>query len=220
MKQQIAGRTFRTAKPQISAMEVSSILFSAADGNRIGLARIMARQSTRATDLASGPLAMPQGMVDLLLARRALINARNLAGAPALYFAPSKATYQLRSDLPNCRRQPHWTHSGCRYAGSDAIVEARERAATLTFSVSAIHTRDLHLGLVYEIPGILVWTSKQVSFNDEHSSFDDFAATFLDICPSHRLLAMIWRLLRAFPSVGTVAGPDLNAEQKGFLSLV
>ena len=88
------GRKFQTAKPQISAIEVSSALFSAADGNCIALATelldygasVDARDRFGARPLSHAARFGHLTMVDLLLARGAPINARNLAGATALYF--------------------------------------------------------------------------------------------------------------------------------------
>ena len=89
------GRRFQAAKPQITAIEVSLTLFSAADGNCIGLATelldfgasVDARDRLGARPLSHAARFGHLEMVDLLLARGAPIDARNLAGATALYYA-------------------------------------------------------------------------------------------------------------------------------------
>src|SRR5215475_3287230 len=89
------GRRFRAAKPQITAIEVSLTLFSAADANCLALAAELLNEgaSVDARDrLGARPLSHAAKfghleMVDLLLAHGAPIDARNLAGATALYFA-------------------------------------------------------------------------------------------------------------------------------------
>ena len=89
------GRKLQVAKPQISAIEISSALFSAADGNCIALATdlldhgasVDARDRFGARPLSHAARFGHLEMVDLLLARGAPIDARNLAGATALYFA-------------------------------------------------------------------------------------------------------------------------------------
>src|SRR6266478_4927054 len=89
------GRKFRTAKLQITAIEVSLALFSAADGNCIGLATelldygasVDARDRFGARPLSHAARFGHLEMVDLLLAFGAPLNARNLAGATALFFA-------------------------------------------------------------------------------------------------------------------------------------
>jgi uncharacterized protein len=133
------GRTFRTAKPQISAIEVSSTLFSAADGNCIGLATelldygasVDARDRFGARPLSHAARFGHLGMVDLLLARGALINARNLAGATALYFAAdgghvsvAQRLIELGADVNLTGRSGISPVAAAAYAGSDAIVEA------------------------------------------------------------------------------------------------
>ena len=88
-------RRFEAAKPQITAIEVSLTLFSAADGNCIALttelldggASLDARDRLGARPLSHAARSGHLEMVDLLLARGAPIDARNLAGATALYFA-------------------------------------------------------------------------------------------------------------------------------------
>ena len=89
------GRRFRTAKPQITAIEVSLTLFSAADGNCVALtaelldygASVDARDRFGARPLSHAARFGHLEMVDFLLAHGAPIDARNLAGATALYYA-------------------------------------------------------------------------------------------------------------------------------------
>ena len=89
------ARRYETAKPQISAVEVSLTLFSAVDANCLDLATKLldygasldARDRFGARPLSHAARSGHLEMVDLLLARGAPINARSLADAPALYFA-------------------------------------------------------------------------------------------------------------------------------------
>ena len=82
-------------KSRISAIEVSLTLFSAADGNCIDLATelldhgasVDARDRFGARPLSHAARFGHLPMVDLLLARAAPLDARNLAGATALFFA-------------------------------------------------------------------------------------------------------------------------------------
>ena len=86
---------FETIKPQISAIEVSLTLFSAADKNCLELvtelldhgASVDARDRFGARPLSHAARFGHLPVVDLLLARGAPIDARNLAGATALFFA-------------------------------------------------------------------------------------------------------------------------------------
>ena len=144
------GRKFRTAEPQISAVEISSALFSAADGNCIALATelldygasVDARDLFGARPLSHAARFGHLEMVDLLLGRGAPINARNLAGATALYFAAEggHVPVALRliergADVNLAGRSGVTPVAAAAYAGSDAIVEeliahgADERAA-------------------------------------------------------------------------------------------
>ena len=92
------ARGYETNKPQMTAIEMSSTLFAAADRNCIDLATTLLDQgvSVDARDrLGARPLsrAARSGhleMVDLLLQRGAPINARDLAGATALYVAAER----------------------------------------------------------------------------------------------------------------------------------
>jgi ankyrin repeat protein len=133
------GRGFRTAKPQITAIEVSSALFSAADGNCIGLATelldygasVDARDRFGARPLSHAARSGHLEMVDLLLAHGAPIDARNLAGATALYFAAERGHVSVAQRLMERGADAKLTgRSGispvaaAAYAGSDAIIEA------------------------------------------------------------------------------------------------
>jgi ankyrin repeat protein len=92
------ARGYETNNPQMTAVEMSSTLFAAADRNCIDLATTLLDQgvSVDARDrLGARPLsrAARSGhleMVDLLLQRGAPVNARDLAGATALYVAAER----------------------------------------------------------------------------------------------------------------------------------
>src|SRR5690349_17165338 len=133
------GRKFQTAKPQISAIEVSLALFSAADRNCIAFATelldsgasVDARDRFGARPLSHAARFGHLEMVDLLLARGAPINARNLAGATALYFAAegghvsvAQRLIQQGADVNLTARSGISPVAAAAYAGSDAIVEA------------------------------------------------------------------------------------------------
>jgi ankyrin repeat protein len=133
------GRKFQTAKPQISAIEVSSALFSAADGNCTALATelldngasVDARDRFGARPLSHAARFGHLEMANLLLARGAPINARNLAGATALYFAAegghvpvAQRLIELGADVNLAGRSGISPVAAAAYAGSDAIVEA------------------------------------------------------------------------------------------------
>ena len=133
------GRKFRTAKLQITAIEVSLALFSAADGNCIGLATelldygasIDARDRFGARPLSHAARCGHLEMVDLLLAHGAPIDARNLAGATALYLAAegghglvAQRLMERGDDVKFTGRSGISLVAAAAYAGSDAIVEA------------------------------------------------------------------------------------------------
>jgi uncharacterized protein len=133
------GRKFQTAKPQISAIEVSSALFSAADGNCTALATelldygasVDARDRFGARPLSHAARFGHLEMANLLLARGAPINARNLAGATALFFAAegghvpvAQRLIELGADVNLTGRSGISPVAAAAYAGSDAIVEA------------------------------------------------------------------------------------------------
>ncbi len=133
------GRRFRTARPQITAIEVSLALFSAADGNCVALASelldygasIDARDRFGARPLSHAAKFGHLEMVDLLLARGAPIDARNLAGATALYFAAeggrtsvAQRLIERGADVNLTGRSGISPVAAAAYAGNDAIVEA------------------------------------------------------------------------------------------------
>jgi ankyrin repeat protein len=133
------SRRFEIAKPQISAIEVSVTLFSAADGNCTDLATklldqgasIDARDRLGARPLSHAARSGHLRMVDLLLARGAPIDARNLAGATALYFAAEGSRISIAQRLIERGADVNLTgRSGispvaaAAYAGNDVIVEA------------------------------------------------------------------------------------------------
>ena len=133
------GRKLQAAKPQISAIEISLALFSAADANCIALATdlldhgasVDARDRFGARPLSHAARFGHLEMVDLLLARGAPIDARNLAGATALYFAAdggrlsvAQRLIERGADVNLTGRSGISPVAAAAYAGSDAIVEA------------------------------------------------------------------------------------------------
>jgi ankyrin repeat protein len=133
------GRRFRTAKPQITAIEVSLTLFSAADGNCITLATelleygasVDARDRFGARPLSHAARFGHLEMVNLLLAHRAPIDARNLRGATALYYAAeggrtsvAQRLIERGADVKLTGRSGISPVAAAAYAGNDAIVEA------------------------------------------------------------------------------------------------
>src|ERR1700730_5908151 len=133
------SRRFEIAKPQITAIEVSLMLFAAVDANCIDLATKLLDQgaSVDARDrLGARPLshAARSGhlqMIDLLLARGAPIDARNLAGATALYFAGEASHISIvqwliehGADVKLTGRSGISPIAAAAYAGNDVIVEA------------------------------------------------------------------------------------------------
>jgi uncharacterized protein len=133
------GRRFQTAKPQITAIEVSMTLFSATDANCVALveelldygASVDARDRLGARPLSHAARLGHLEMVDLLLARGAPIDARNLAGATALYFAAeggrtsvAKRLIERGADVKLTGRSGISPVAAAAYAGNDMIVEA------------------------------------------------------------------------------------------------
>jgi ankyrin repeat protein len=133
------ARRFESAKPQISATEVSLALFAAADANCIAFATellkygasVDARDRFGARPLTHAARFGHLEMVDLLLAHDAPIDARNLAGATALYFAAEgghvavvQRLIERGADVKLTGRSGISPIAAATYAGSDAIVEA------------------------------------------------------------------------------------------------
>jgi uncharacterized protein len=133
------GRRFQTAKPQITAIEVSMTLFSATDANCVALveelldygASVDARDRLGARPLSHAARLGHLEMVDLLLARGAPIDARNLAGATALYFAAeggrtsvAQRLIERGADVKLTGRSGISPVAAAAYAGNDMIVEA------------------------------------------------------------------------------------------------
>ena len=133
------ARRFRTAKPQITAIEVSLTLFSAADGNCITLATelleygasVDARDRFGARPLSHAARFGHLEMVNLLLAHGSPIDARNLRGATALYYAAeggrtsvAQRLIERGADVKLTGRSGISPVAAAAYAGNDAIVEA------------------------------------------------------------------------------------------------
>jgi ankyrin repeat protein len=132
------GDRLRVEKAQMSAIEVSLTLFSAADENCTsvatelldGGASVDARDRFGARPLSHAARNGHLEMVDLLLARGAPIDARNLAGATALYFAAERGRVAVAqrliergADVKLTGRSGLSPVAAAAYAGSDAIVE-------------------------------------------------------------------------------------------------
>lgn len=132
------GLRFQTAQSQITAMEVSLLLFSVADENCTELATelldygasVDARDRFGARPLSHAARSGHLEMVDLLLARGAPIDARNLAGATALYFAAERGQVAVAqrlvergADVKLTGRSGVSPVAAAAYAGSDAIIE-------------------------------------------------------------------------------------------------
>jgi ankyrin repeat protein len=133
------GLRFRAAKPQITAIEVSLTLFSAADGNCVELASelldegasVDARDRFGARPLSHAARSGHLEMVDLLLAHGAPIDARNLVGATALYFAAEgghtsvvQRLIERGADVKLAGRSGVSPVAAAAYAGNDSVVEA------------------------------------------------------------------------------------------------
>ena len=133
------GRRFHAARPQITAIEVSSTLFSAADGDCIALATelldggasVDARDRLGARPLSHAARFGHLEMVDLLLAHGAPIDARNLAGATALYFAAeagrtpvAQLLIERGADVKLTGRSGISPIAAAAFAGNEVIVEA------------------------------------------------------------------------------------------------
>lgn len=131
------NRKFEISKPQITAIEVSLTLFSAADGNCVDLATqlldqsasVDARDRIGARPLSHAARSGHLEMVDLLLARGAPIDARDLNGATALYYAAERGQAAVVARLIECGADVNLKgRSGvspvaaAAYAGRDSIV--------------------------------------------------------------------------------------------------
>lgn len=133
------ARQFQTTKPEISATEVSLMLFSAVDANCIALATqllefgasVDARDRFGAKPLSHAARFGHLEMTDLLLSRGASVNARNLAGATALYFAAERGhaavvrrLIERGAEVGLAGRSGISPVAAAAYVGNDAIVEA------------------------------------------------------------------------------------------------
>lgn len=122
----------------MSAIEISLVLFSAADQNCVSLATelldggasVDARDRFGARPLSHAARNGHLEMVDLLLARGAPINARNLAGTTALYVAAERGHAAIAQRLIDRGADVNLTgRSGtspvaaAAYDGDDAVVE-------------------------------------------------------------------------------------------------
>jgi uncharacterized protein len=133
------ARRYETARPQITAVEVSLTLFSAVDANCLDLATqlldqgasVEARDRLGARPLSHAAKAGHLGLVDLLLARGAPIDARNLAGSTALYLAAegshiliAQRLIERGADVKLAGRSGITPIAAAAYAGNDIIFDA------------------------------------------------------------------------------------------------
>jgi uncharacterized protein len=131
------GRRFETAKSQITAIEVSLTLFSAADGNCIALATelldhgasVDARDRFGARPLSHAARFGHLAMVDLLLGHGAPLNARNLSGATALFVAVegdhtavAQRLIERGADVNLAGRSGVTPVAAAAYRGNDTLV--------------------------------------------------------------------------------------------------
>jgi uncharacterized protein len=130
-------RNFEISKPQITTIEVSSTLFSAADRNCVNLATqlldqgasVDARDRIGARPLSHAARSGHLEMVDLLLARGAPANARDLNGATALYRAAERGHASVvqrlivhGADVNLTGRSGVSPVAAAAYAGRDSVV--------------------------------------------------------------------------------------------------
>jgi ankyrin repeat protein len=133
------ARRYETAKPQITAMEVSLTLFAAVDANCLDLtaqlldqgASLDARDRLGARPLSHAARSGHLKMVDLLLARGAPIDARNLAGSTALYMAAegshiliAQRLIERGADVKLTGRSGISPIAAAAYAGNEMIFDA------------------------------------------------------------------------------------------------
>ena len=131
------SRRFEISKPQITAIEVSLTLFSAADANCVDLATklldqsasVDARDRIGARPLSHAARSGHLEMVDLLLARGAPADARDLNGATALYYAAERGQtavlerlIERGADVNLTGRSGVSPVAAAAYAGRDSIV--------------------------------------------------------------------------------------------------
>jgi ankyrin repeat protein len=133
------ARRFETAKPQITAIEISQTLFSAVDANCLDLvtrlldegASVDARDRLGARPLSHAARSGHLQMVDLLLAHGAPIDARNLAGSTALYLAAegshiaiAQRLIERGADVKLSGRSGITPIAAAAYAGNEIIFDA------------------------------------------------------------------------------------------------
>ena len=133
------SRRFETAKPQITAIELSQTLFSAVDANCLDLvtrlldegASVDARDRLGARPLSHAARSGHLQMVDLLLAHGAPIDARNLAGSTALYLAAegshiaiAQRLIERGADVKLSGRSGITPIAAAAYAGNEIIFDA------------------------------------------------------------------------------------------------
>jgi len=156
---------FGNHQTQISAIEVSLTLFSAADKNCADLvtelldhgASVDARDRFGARPLSHAARFGHLPVVDLLLARGAPIDARNLAGATALYLAVegdrapvAQRLIEKGANINLAGRGGVTPVSAAAYRGNDALVEALlahgadDRAADETGKPPIVYARPAH----------------------------------------------------------------------------
>lgn len=134
------ARNYETNKPQLTAIEISSTLFAAADRNCINLtmtlldrgASVDARDRLGARPLSRAARSGHLEMVDLLLRRGAPINARDLAGATALYVAAERGQVAVVQ----------------RLIDKGADISLKGRSGTSPLAVAAFAGRNQVVGIL------------------------------------------------------------------------
>ena len=141
------ARRYETGKSVMTAVEVSSTLFAAADRNCIDLATTLldhgasvdARDRLGARPLSRAARSGHLKMVDLLLQRGAPIDARDLSGATALYVAAERGQVAVVQRLID--------------KGADAKLKGRSGTSPLAAAAFAGRNQVVKMLLAYGADG-------------------------------------------------------------------